>query len=608
MSELPYGLVGQFQVVPEPSPLSAPYDLHATYIDTIGDNAAQLKARIKTSFHGNITAQFDINFIPPIVQFSVMHFQKADTALLDRRTPWAKPIFKAHSSAFIFEQGLPQAQDVITCFDKAKTLVQAVRAIWQQAIGITQAATAPWQIDDHLQLNSNLVWQVTDSFQHMRLTVWQEMIRKRRQVTYAYEVAHVFERHIDLPYDNGLELIVTDAIPWDKARPTYYRKYPIEPWNPLPIPEYVGSTNLNFICPLQDIDSHNLILNFGDERCLPQLASHNWWHIMNEVNVTRLDNGEKINVLNGSFNCDRNSFCWSYQLVIPASDLYKTAPINGQPVILKIMVNGNEHHMLLENRRRSQRFAKDAYNLIGRSPSALLSPPYSPTRSFTQENERTSVQLAQAELDRVNSDITLNWQLVDSLGWILPARSMSYANSSPISAIGMLAEAGGGFIYSEPDSQTLTIKPLYKKTYWDAMDVGDYDRLIPESITIDLSTDYEPYPDYNGVWLTNERTGLTGQVKRTGTAGDVLQEAVNSPLLTTNSVMHSRGRSILAKAGLVEKHSLQLPIHPDIGLCVPGEVVAYNGDWWGIVDSVSVSFSFSKVMQTVVIERVNQDE
>jgi hypothetical protein len=263
--------------------------------------------------------------------------------------------------------------------------------------------------------------------------------------------------------------------------------------------------------------------------------------------------------------------------------------------------------MLLENISRSRRFGKDVYKLSGRSPTALLDAPYSPTRSFTQENQRSSVQLVQAELDRVNSDVVLNWDLIDALGWILPAESLSYSNLTPVAAIKLIVEAAGGFIYSEPASNTLRIKPRYKKTWWDSIAIDDYDRVIPESIVTDQSTDYQPYPDYNGVFLTNDRTGDTGKVKRIGTAGGVLQESINNPLLTSTTVMHSKGREVLAKAGLVENHSLLMPITQEIGLCLPGELVAFNGDWWGIVDGVRGSFTHKLVNQTVSIERVNRE-
>ena len=138
---------------------------------------------------------------------------------------------------------------------------------------------------------------------------------------------------------------------------------------------------------------------------------------MNEIEVSRLDNGQKIHVFNGNYRTDRSSWCWSYNLTIPAFELSKLDPIAGQPVILKIVVNGYQHLMLLENRTRSRQFASETYTLTGRSVSALLDAPSSPPRAFLQQNERTSVQLAQAEIDRsAYPDLTLNWQLIDALG------------------------------------------------------------------------------------------------------------------------------------------------------------------------------------------------
>ena len=657
--EKPYDLTGQYQETPVPSELGTPYDLHAVYdesaggeqhdyavidtvldtefsfdvvaafsentdvigqIDTVLDtdltfeceavffeNLCIIDTVMDTEFKTEIEALFDINFIRGVEAYWIEKFQRAIPCLISQRYRWAKPIFKAHNSAFYFEQGLVQAKPIALGFDKAQRLAQAVKAVWQQGIGLSTNAVNAWDITEQLRIKADLLWQVASPLAHQRTSVWQEMIRKRQQMTYSHQVAQVFEKRLTFKHDVGLELIVSTSLPWDKAKAVHYRKHKIQPWPEPIIPKYVGSTDLNFLCLLGDVDSHNVILNFGAEDCIPKIATRNWWHIVNEISVTRLDNGQPISVSSGSFDTDRSRWCWSYKLTVPASELYKLNPIDAKPVILKIMVNGNEHHMLLENRTRSRQFAKDVYALSGRSPSALLSPPYAPVRSFTQENERTSVQLAQAELDRVGSDIVLNWQLIDPLGWVLPANSASYGNSTPIGAISTLVEAGGGFVYSEPDSQTLSIKPLYKKTYWDSLDVGDYDRLIPESIVTDLSTDYEPLPDYNGVWLTNDRSGLTGQVKRTGTAGDNLQQPYNSTLLTSNTVMHSKGRAILAKAGMVEYHSLQMPIHADVGPCEVGELVAFNGEWWGIVDSVSVSFNFGSVMQTVSIERVNHE-
>ncbi|WP_312057545.1 hypothetical protein [Acinetobacter courvalinii] len=564
-------------------------------------------AVINTVFSSAIPTHFDINFIRGLNHLSVFEFQKTLPALHENYLSFGKAIIKSHNSAFIFERGLTISNAVTVGFDKSTFLQQMVRTVFEETTGLSSTSKIVWQDNEKRFIARTLVFEESEKVLINRQTTWDEMIRKRKKITLSHEVAAVFEKRFTFKHDKGLELITTDSIPWEVARAVYYRKSKVDPIEPQPKPEYVGSPDLNFICLCHDIDSHNVILNFGADECLPNIAPVDWWYIVNEIKVTRLDNGQEIQIYSGDYSTDRSSWSWSYNLSIPFYEKSKTEPINGKPVILKIMINGNEHRMLLENISRSRQFGKETYKLSGRSPTALLDAPYSPTRSFTQENERSSVQLAQAELDRVNSNVVLNWELIDALGWILPPESLSYSNLTPIAVIKMIAEAGGGFVYSEPASNTLTIKPRYKKTWWDSIAIDEYDRVIPESIVTDQSTDYEPYPDYNGVFLTNDRNGDTGQVKRVGTAGDVLQESSNSPLLTSTTVMHSKGREVLAKAGLVENHSLLMPITQEIGLCLPGELVAFNGDWWGIVDGVSGSFTHKLVNQTAVIERVNRE-
>ncbi len=562
---------------------------------------------INTGFSSVITTHFDINFLRGLNHLSVFEYQRSLPALLENHLRFGKAIIKAHNSAFIFERGLTISNAVIVGFDKSTFLQRMVRAVFEETTGLSSTSKVVWQENDKRFISRNLVFEESEKLLINRQTTWDEMIRKHKKITFSHEVAAVFEKRFTFLQDKGLELVTADSIPWDVARAVYFRKTKVDPIEPQPKPEYVGSPDLNFVCLCHDLDPHNLILNFGADECLPNLAPVDWWYIVNEIKVTRLDNGQEIKIYSGDYSTDRSSWSWSYNLTTPYFEKPKTEPIDGKPVILKIMINGNEHHMLLENISRSFQFGKEVYKLSGRSPTAILDAPYSPTRSFTQENERSSVQLVQAELDRVNSDIVLNWDLIDALGWILPPESLSYSNLTPIAAIKLIVEAAGGFIYSEPASNTLTIKPRYKKTWWDSIAIDDYDRLVPQSVVTDQSTNYEPYPDYNGVFLTNDRSGDTGQVKRVGTAGDVLQESINSPLLTSTTVMYSKGREVLAKAGLVENHSLLMPITQEIGLCLPGELVAFNGDWWGIVDGVSGSFTHKLVNQTVSIERVNRE-
>ena len=576
-------------------------------LSVVGINAyCSLDAVINTSFNPAFGALFDINHQLGVeLRFSAV-FERAITQLGSTEIPWAKPVLRVSNDTFFYDRGLVVNHGHDIGFQRGRTLSESIHAAFDQGAKLSRNQSVRWQENLKIRIARDLYFDESIKLRLNRELTHQEMIRKRRNISFSHEVAHVFEQRFSFDWDKGLELVTQDEIPWDKAKSIHYRKHPIEPWPEPEIPQYEGTGDLNFVCLCHEVDAHNVELNFGADDCIPGIPNRNWWYILNSLSVTRLDNGVAIEVYDGNYSTDRSCWCWSYSLTVPASQIGKLEPINGQPVILKIIVNGTEHQMLLENRRRSRKFAQDTYTLIGRSQTALLAAPTAPLRSFLQENDRTSVQLCQAELDRVFSDTVLNWQLIDALGWIVERECLSYSNLAPIDAIKMVVESGGGFIYSEKGSNTLTIKPLYKKTFWDVLSIAEYDRLLPESAVVSQSTDYQIYPDYNGITLTNDRKALVAQAKRTGTSADTLLQPENNPLFNHVS-MGAYGKAKLAKAGMVETHTYSMPISPEVGECVPGEVLAFNTEWWGIVDSVSVSFSHAIVNQTIKVERVNRE-
>ena len=626
----PYSLAASYLDIVEPSSLTAPYDLHAVYDPDLVAN--YVRATLSTGFiseisgsnlqpvdnSGYVDAYLNCGFVSLSVGFQDINhqlgvelglstiFNRAMARVGSTQIPWAKAILRVSNEALFFDQGLVVSLGQEIGFDRTLTLSESIHSKYDQGLKLSRNQSIGWQENLKIRITRDLYFDESIKLRLNREFIHQEVIRKRRNISYSHQVAHVFEKRFSFDWDKGLELVTKDDIAWDKAKAIHYRKHPIQPWPEPVLPKYQGTTDLNFICLCHEVDSHNVVLNFGADDCIPAIPNKNWWHILNTLSVTRLDNGEEINVLDGNYSTDRSRWCWSYSLTVPASELTKLEPIGGQPVILKIMVNGNEHQMLLENRSRSRKFAQDVYVLTGRSQTALLSEPYAPVRSFLQENERTSVQLCQAELDRVFSTTQLNWQLIDELGWIVANNSLSYSNLAPISVIKIVTESGGGFVYSEKNSNALTIKPLYKKTFWDSLTVDDYDRLIPDSIVTAQSTDYELYPDYNGITLTNDRTGKLAQVKRTGTSADTLLSTENNPLFDHVS-MGAYGKSKLAKAGMIETHTFTTPVSSEIGECSPGEVLAFNAEWWGVVDGVSISFSHAVVNQTIKVERVNHE-
>lgn len=595
-------VVGQIDTVLDTSfsfEIKAVFNENLCIIDTVLD----------TEFQFEVKALFDINHLPGVSLGLGLRYRKAITALSSIEIPWAKPVLRVSNEALFYDQGLVVSNQVDIWHEQAGSLTRAIRSIHEQATGLSSDAYVIWEEGDKRFIHQRYLHDETIKLRHNRETVWQEMIRRRKTFTYSHEVAQVFEHRFSFEWDKSLEIITKSDLPWDKAKAIHYRKHPVQPWPKPETPKYEGTGDLNFICLCHDVDSHNVVLNFGADDCIPALPKRNWWYIVNTLTAERLDTGEKIKVMDGTYSTSRSQWCWTYSITVAHTEKDKLQPINGQPVILKVTINGFEHHILLEDPEETRRFASVLYTYPGRSITALNSDKYGPTRSFIQDNERTSVQLVQAELDRANSGTNLDWKLIDELGWIIPVESLSYVELAPIDAIKQVAESGGGFIYSQKAGNTLSILPRYQKGYWDAMTVDDYDILLSESLVMqqNIKQNDEYIADFNAITVVNSRSGESLKVQQRGTSGDIPLEAVTGPLFNVVSGA-SYGKNELVKANIQELHTFaDIPVSFDIGEMLPGKTIAFNGQWWGVIDSVSGSFSHEKVNETITVERISRE-
>ncbi len=581
------------------------FEVEAVFIE----NLCTIDAVLDTKLQFEVKAVFDINHLVGVSHSINARYWKTITTLSSIEIPWAKPILRVSNEALFYEQGLVISNQENIQYEQAGSLTRAVRSIHEQTTGLSLDAYVIWEEGDKRFIHQRYLHEETIKLRHNRETVWQEMIRRRKTFTYSHEVADVFEKRFSFEWDKGLEIIAKSDLPWDQAKAIHYRKHPVQPWPKPELPKYEGSTDLNFICLCHDVDSHNIILNFGADDCIPALPNRNWWYIVNTLTAERLDTGEKIQVMDGTYSTSRSQWCWTYSITVAHTEKEKLQPINGQLVILKLVINGFEHHILLEDPEETRRFASILYTYPGRSVTALNSDKYAPSRSFIQDNERTSVQLVQAELDRAQSNTALDWKLIDELGWIVPIESLSYAELAPIDAIKQVVDAGGGFIYSQKVGNTLTILPRYQKGYWDAMTVDDYDILLSESLVMqqNIKQNDEYIADFNAITVVNSRSGESLKVQQRGTSGDVPLETVTGPLFNVVSGA-SYGKNELVKANIQELHTFSdIPVSQEIGEMLPGKTIAFNGQWWGVIDGVSGSFSHEKVNETITVERISRE-
>lgn len=575
------------------------------------DNRGRLQAILCTDIESSLIGINDINHLVGVSYGFNMRYQKAIACLSTTEIPWAKPILRVSNEALFYEQGLVISNQKNIQYEQAESLNRAVRLLHEQATGLSSDAYVHWEEGIKRFIHQRYLHEETIKLRHNRETVWQEMIRRRKTLTYSHEVAHVFEHRFSFEWDKGIEIVTKSDLPWDKANAIHYRKHPVKPW-PKPIERPKRQpVILNFCCPARNNGRFDVQLNFEKDQCsnLPVKPKRNWWYIVNTLTAERLDTGEKIKVMDGTYSTSRSQWCWTYSITVAHTEKDKLQPIDGQPVILKIMINGFEHHILLEDPEETRRFASVLYTYPGRSVTALNSDKYAPSRSFIQDNERTSVQLVQAELDRAQSNTALDWKLIDDLGWIVPIESLSYAELAPIDAIKQVVDSGGGFIYSQKAGNTLTILPRYQKGYWDSMMVDDYDILLSESMVMqqNIKQNDEYVADFNSITVVNSRSGESLKVQQRGTSGDVPLESVTGPLFNVVSGA-SYGKNALVKANIQELHTFSdIPVSQEIGEMLPGKTIAFNGQWWGVIDGVSGSFSHEKVNETISVERISRE-
>lgn len=554
-------------------------------------------------------AYFDINHIVGVSLGLTAQFEKAIACLSATEIPWAKPILRVSNEALFYDRALVITSNCQLNFEEANHLSCAVRLTHEQATSLQSDVIAVFENAERRFVYQRYVQDEALKLRHNQEAKWEEMIRRRKQFTYSHEVAEKIEHCFSFAYDLGLQVVTQSELPWDVGKAIHYRKHPVQPWPKPKKPQYKGSTDLNFICLCHNVDSHNVVLNFGQDDCIPALPKKKWWYILNTLYAERLDTGERIAVLDGTYQTSRSNWCWSYSITIAYDEKDKLQPINNESVILKIMINSYEHHVLLETASETRRFARKTYTYAGRSVTALNSADYASKRSYIQDNQREAAALVQAELERARAGTTLNWQLIDELGWAVPLNGLSYAELAPMDAIKQIVEVGGGFIYSEKSGNTLSILPRYKKAHWDAMTADDYDILINESAVIEQTIEKNPeyLADYNAVTLVNSRSGDDWKIKQRNSSDDIPLETTVGPMFDVMSAQ-SNGKMQLIQANVQEIHTFSgLPITNELGEMLPGKTIAFGGQWWGVIDSVSGSYSHSEATETIKVERIHRD-
>lgn len=322
--------------------------------------------------------------------------------------------------------------------------------------------------------------------------------------------------------------------------------------------------------------------------------------------IVKLPSREPISAGNIGLDIDIDSWAWDLSATVSSASLALIQPDSNGPAEIEINLSGHVWNILVESFAEDRQFGSAAYSIQGRSPAAYLAAPYAPARTWTQNNIRTSRQLAEEEL--ANTGWALDWQTED---WLVPGGVFSYDNLTPLDAIGKIAASAGGVILPHPSEKSLTIQPRYRFNVWSLSSAAN-NAVLDGSILTGQSLQWQPKPKYNGVYAAGQNQGVVVFTKRTGTSGNLLAPQAVDALITTPAAGLERGRQSLNASGNKARVSVSLPLTSTTvlpGLMQPGYVVEITDTipWKGIVTAVSISAEMSEngpsFQQRLEIER-----
>ncbi len=423
-------------------------------------------------------------------------------------------------------------------------------------------------------------------------------------------------KHCLMPFYKGQNLHKCNDSKTQKAVPVPCRYYPIKkntdkkqqqrtckirpPSHQLPLPLTRNKTlrpSLSLPLPLQCWHDDEIIIT-------PNLTSY----LMHNT-ITATLGGIKIEPLSFSIKTDIDSYCWQGSIEISPDDYQKIKEkLNverGNEPLINTTINNYQFSLLAEEQSRSRQFVNHSYSLSGRSLSARLGADYAPARGGMVTLDNYARQIVDEQLNE--TPITLDeFAIAD---WLIPAHSYSMANKSMIAVINEIAEASGGFVYSDPSQAKISLKKRYKQPAWE-LATSNADVVIPLDMIKQIDDSKRVEPRYNTVTLTSNSEG--GIVYREEQGRDLTAPVANNNLFTDRDCIVDKGVQILSDSGTHIDYQLTLPFASkyQIELAKLGDIWQIDdseGAWRGIVTSVAIDVKVSDgvpvVWQNVGIDR-----
>lgn len=594
-----------FSVFATLDPLVATFDIHDTQPAHFQMLATLCSPTSAISMH------YDSNVIRNVTRESGMRYQDAKTL--------------SDFEVLDFNQGANSRVEKTVDWQDGLVIENAGTLSNVDGVRLPVAASSCWQDGIYLQAQDEVIftdllpnrlkvaaqWQDCDPIYESSTTYYKDLLPHPMRKGISWRESKYLTLIDTFKFAEAIRLRLERRVRWQITKQPWWAKASVLP--PQPPEQYQSKTNLDFLCKCLVVDPLYVRLNFGKKPCPDQLLDQKVYFIVNTLSLKRVSDNLPIEVFSASIGIDKGSWCWSFNAIIPYNQLVNVQPNISGPVEVELSINGIVWRVIVESFSENKQFAKTAVSITGRSKTAYLDSPYAPMRSLVQSEATTSRQMAEAELSRVGlvTGYTLDWQLVDALGWAMPENTWSYQDLTPIQVIQYIAEGAGGYVNSSTLGDSIIVLPDYSVPFWQWAS-ATVDKTIPLSLIKTQSLKWTEKPNYNGVYVSGENTGVTGFVRRYGTDGGFQAPAFVNPMISAEAAARSKGTSILSSGGKQASVGLDLPMHEDLGLVTPGMLIEVDpsAPWRGIVRSTSIAAAWNNglsVTQSIELERHYED-
>lgn len=311
------------------------------------------------------------------------------------------------------------------------------------------------------------------------------------------------------------------------------------------------------------------------------------YYVLHDISVHRLPDLIPIPAGPMALSADADAFDIRFEATLygrEALDAVRPSA-QGEPVILRVEIDGYIWHMAVETWSHGRRPRSRSISVRGRSLSYALGASAALPTTRTSAAALNLAQLAAAELPL--SGWTLDWQAAD---WPIPAGAWSYANTTPIRAIAEAAAAAGAMILPGRAAQALSVKPRYAHLPWDATATPDV--IVPGTAITELTFRYVPPLGANAVYVHGRQGGILARCYLSGTAADALLPAVEHPLIThADGARALAGRLLAAQWPQPELSGFVLPLGGPFPLIQVGQLLEVDTNEYtgrGTVSAVEV--------------------